>query len=358
MTRLFLVSCTIVASFALGASGVVSNAVPEKVVSPPHADDDRRASGESEVGGKENAIQGSPDGNPLTAATPGVDSQVRNQPANKACDPSSRDPNQPGELSVTIGEYTLQATFTCGDAKNKITPDCGTTPQPTCCPDSTCTSATTLISDAIGAAGKIAKDDSGTYTVTLERMPEQRRKEMFFKCEDAAVPQKTCMVKVTIPASPAENECTVAKDIQLKISEATLSASFVCKGPQGTTLQSLRVGECVPEKDIQALIPGSQLPGSQTSADGSYTVTLPSLPAAPLKMCYACVYPEPKLANNSEDTKRPSLRPCYILILVDADPRKTTSTTTQSTSGVQSAASTAIGFLVAALTVAVSAVGV
>lgn len=372
------------------------------------------------------------------------DFQLRRLSATKACDASSQTSGTPGSVSVVVDEYTLQAAFSCGASTNKITPGCSQEAHQTqCCNDGSCTACTTPIGDAIGAPGNVIKDNAtGTYTVTLEKMPEERRRKMFYKCIDGTDDGKTRVVTVTTPGDPGAgkevrgtagvvspsvevtclgepgpvrysvrisgpvhsslagtfpgqrkdvlsstgrgmclwsmlsrrvevaprpsvqhffgcfvwlaDECTLDKSIRLEISKPTLSASFVCKGPGGTALQSVRVGDCMNEKDVQALVPGATLPGSRENTGGAYTITLPYLPATPIKMCYRCAYPDPNPSTYLANFKPPSQRPCYVLVLVDGDPSTASSTTTRPMPDGTPTADGAVGCAVGALTVLIS----
>lgn len=108
------------------------------------------------------------------------------------------------EASVTIEEYTLQGTFTCGQTLNTLSPAAGSTRHSTIeCPD-----AGTSIADVLeNKGGNVTKDvgEQNSYTVALLSMPPDREKQIYYKCK--LNNDKSCVVTVKLPAAPPTRKC-------------------------------------------------------------------------------------------------------------------------------------------------------
>ncbi|PHJ16691.1 hypothetical protein CSUI_009489, partial [Cystoisospora suis] len=80
--------------------------------------------------------------------------------------------------TATFGEAKLQASFTCGQDYTELVPAC-TQDTVKCCENAECTNAGAEIATVLGVQGKAVKS-AQTYTVTLERIPDNRRGQKIY----------------------------------------------------------------------------------------------------------------------------------------------------------------------------------
>lgn len=118
------------------------------------------------------------------------------------CGPSSQ---ENVEVTAAVGEYTLQASFTCADPFNtSVLPAAN---EPTHClqePEGT----SVPIQQVLQVEGSFKESPEKKYTVTLAKMPD-REKVIYYKCNGIAA--KVCRVAVKMPEKPAASKFGLVK---------------------------------------------------------------------------------------------------------------------------------------------------
>lgn len=117
------------------------------------------------------------------------------------------------ETTITIDEYTLKATFTCGDGQNaSLAPACTeSSPSSKCCNAAACSGSNEQdISVVLGDAdGRVTQASTKKYTIALDRMPK-RDKKMYYKCKESdGEDAKVCVVTVKMPKEPPKGKSTL-----------------------------------------------------------------------------------------------------------------------------------------------------
>lgn len=119
--------------------------------------------------------------------------------------------------TVDIDELTLQATFTCVAPFATFLPETGAIGDGInkCCKDKQCTEDPVEISAVFGVNGKAKRSTANTYTVTLPRIPDEKRgdtkSKLFYVCREA--PNKDCVVAVGLPAQLGERKCFTSRPV-------------------------------------------------------------------------------------------------------------------------------------------------
>lgn len=106
----------------------------------------------------------------------------------------------PVNKSVTVDEYTLQASFKCASgAEDSFLPSCQTSTDKCCCKDTgDCpVDDQKAIKDVLGTKGHVSKGSEQTYTVTIDGLPADRGNRMYYICRDAR--SQKCTVTVELP---------------------------------------------------------------------------------------------------------------------------------------------------------------
>lgn len=127
------------------------------------------------------------------------------EPSDVTCPPPQGSENA-STVDVWIGEYTLQATFACGETFNtSLLPQ--TSDSKKCLQQAT-DSTPKPIKDVLGVDGSFMElqPPAKKYTVTLGKMPS-RQKVMYYKCN--GTDPKVCTVTVKMPQAPATSKATL-----------------------------------------------------------------------------------------------------------------------------------------------------
>ncbi|PHJ23503.1 hypothetical protein CSUI_002642 [Cystoisospora suis] len=229
-------------------------------------------------------------------------------------------------MTVTIDEKSLQAKFTCGNAfASGTVPEIGTSPRK-CCKDAACPSENEVdISNILDVDGK-AELSNHTVTVTVAKVPDNKRGEKFYyKCKGS---DNTCLVAVALPSSLPDNECAIDRTVELSLSAPQTTVEFKCNGELVTTPIEVKTGaSCTGGQATNKLL---QLDDSKAQ-NHTYTLSVAKLPNATTKLCYKCVYEGvPQLS----DTTKTETRTCSVMVTVaKATPESSeTSTSTAPTS--------------------------
>ncbi|PHJ24611.1 sag-related sequence [Cystoisospora suis] len=247
--------------------------------------------------------------------------------------------------SVEIGEYTLQAQFQCtGSTESEFLPqNCANgSCIEKCCGEEACSSQPTIAKQLSIKSGSI-KNDTQTYTISLDEMPKDRNKKMFYACKKG---DRKCVVTVTMPQTPPkENECAPDKTVTLAVSNPGDKVNFVCKsGTLSPTTPSTKVREykeqaCAgDEVNLQQILPGASVTASE-APDGNVELTVPTLPEKQVQLCYVC--------NYQREGGNP-LKASTVIVTVTARSATTTSTNstpTTTTSTAAAAHATGVGAL-------------
>ncbi|PHJ14815.1 srs domain-containing protein [Cystoisospora suis] len=224
------------------------------------------------------------------------------------------------ERTATFSEKTLQASFTCGAGYTELIPAC-TKDTLKCCENPQCTKDGADIATVLGVKGKAVKSDQ-TYTVTLERIPDNKRgQKIYYKCKKSD--SDVCLVALALPKIEP-NVCAIDKVLTYSLGKANSSASFKC--PDGTmNLKPFEVskGTCTEtQKETSAVT----LAGVSTGT-GEYELTVDQLPNQTEQLCYTCTYSE---VPSVDDLNHKTPRTCSVIVTVEAAASSTSTATTTS----------------------------
>lgn len=132
------------------------------------------------------------------------------------------------------------------------------------------------------------------------------------------------------------DQCNFDRTVKLSpISEDDGEAKFECKGPvkiKPTDAPVFTGDDCrTPVSSLSELVPGAKLIGDTA---GVYTLKVASLPTDTQKLCFQCVYPDPRKGKSKENTAA-----CSVTVEIKGaapDPSKTTtaSTTASAAKGI------------------------
>ncbi|PHJ16694.1 hypothetical protein CSUI_009492 [Cystoisospora suis] len=226
-------------------------------------------------------------------------------------------------LTATFSETKLQASFTCGETYNKgfvpeFTQDTNTIKK--CCANPQDDTGAE-IAEVLGVQGKAVKDNQ-TVTVTLQKIPDNKRgKSIYYKCRKTGV-SDVCLVALELPPAIGENDCAVDKVVTIALNQMVSSADFKCVGGK-MDLEPLEVtsGNCSNKKKTTNAVKVTEV-----KAQTEFRVTVDQLPSHTEQLCYTCSYAE---VPSVEDTQT-TTRTCSVIVTVDGTESSTSTEATTS----------------------------
>ncbi|PHJ26117.1 sag-related sequence srs53c [Cystoisospora suis] len=227
------------------------------------------------------------------------------------------------DKTVAFSETTLQALFTCGaNFNHAVIPDCAAH-STQCCQDTAGTNDNAEIADVLGVKGKAVKSGQ-TVTVTLEKIPDDKRgQSIYYKCTKSNQ-SEFCLVALALPSAIGPNDCAIDKVVTISIGKTAPSANFKCAGGS-MDLKPFEVtdGKCSANRKTTT---AAQVTGVTREA-GEFKVTVDQLPSQTEQLCYTCSYANvPEVEENSKKTTRT----CSVIVAVEAAASTTSTVTTTS----------------------------